>query len=100
SLQVTPEDQSTATIRVAIAEAPLREVEAAVGFGNVECLRTEAQWVHRSWQGGARRLALRGSVSRLGVGEPFAINGGERICASERRDTLFSGNQFDYRLAA
>jgi outer membrane protein assembly factor BamA len=100
SLQATPEDNSTATVRVAIAEAPLREVEAAVGFGTVECLRTDGQWVNRSWTGGARRLALRGSLSRLGVGEPFAINGGERVCSSELSDTLFRGNQFDYRFAA
>ncbi|HEX2166570.1 MAG TPA: POTRA domain-containing protein, partial [Longimicrobiales bacterium] len=100
SLQKTPDDPSTATVRVAIAEAPLREVEAAVGFGTVECLRTNAQWVHRSWTGGARRLQLRGSVSRLGVGEPFAINGGERVCSAQPSDTIFSGNQFDYRLAA
>lgn len=100
SLQLTPDDPSTATIRVGIAEAPLREVEAAVGFGTIECLRTDAQWVHRSWTGGARRLALRGSLSRLGVGEPFALNGGERVCANEPGDTIFSGNQFDYRFAA
>jgi outer membrane protein assembly factor BamA len=99
SLQRTPEDNSTATVSVAIVEAPLREVEAAVGFGTVECLRTDGQWVHRSWTGGARRLALRGSLSRLGVGEPFAISGGERVCSSELRDTVFSGNQFDYRFA-
>ncbi|MGH7464068.1 MAG: BamA/OMP85 family outer membrane protein [Longimicrobiales bacterium] len=100
SLQVTPEDESTATIQVAIAEAPLREVETAAGFGNVECLRTDAQWVHRSWTGGARRLALRGSLSRLGVGEPFAIGAGERVCATQPRDSLFSGNRFDYRFGA
>ncbi|HSJ30717.1 MAG TPA: BamA/TamA family outer membrane protein [Longimicrobiales bacterium] len=100
SLQRDPSDNSTATIRVAIAEAPLREVEAAVGFGTVECLRTDAQWAHRSWTGGARRLALRGSLSRIGVGEPFAINGGERVCSTQVADTLFGGNQFDYRFAA
>ena len=100
SLQKSPGDNSTATIQVAIAEAPLREVEAAVGFGTVECLRTDAQWAHRSWTGGARRLALRGSLSRIGVGEPFAINGGERVCSTQVTDTVFGGNQFDYRFAA
>jgi outer membrane protein assembly factor BamA len=100
SLQLTPDDDATATILVAIAEAPLREVETAVGFGNVECLRTEAQWLHRSWTGGARRLSLRGSLSRLGVGEPFAIGAGERICSSEQLDSVFSGNQFDYRFSS
>jgi outer membrane protein assembly factor BamA len=98
SLQRTPEDNSTATIRVAIAEAPLREVDAAIGFGTQECLRTDGQWVHRSWTGGARRLALRGSLSRIGVGEPFAISGGDRVCPTQPSDTVFQGNQFDYRL--
>ena len=100
SLQKSPGDNSTATIQVAIAEAPLREVEAAVGFGTVECLRTDAQWAHRSWTGGARRLALRGSLSRIGVGEPFAINGGERVCSTQLMDSVFGGNEFDYRFAA
>lgn len=100
SLQVAPEDSTTSTVLVAVSEAPLREVETAVGFGTVECLRTEAGWVHRSFTGGARRLALRGSLSRLGVGEPFSINGGERVCPTEAGDSVFSGNQFDYRFSA
>jgi outer membrane protein assembly factor BamA len=100
SLQVNPEDEATATILVAIAEAPLREVETAIGFGNIECLRTDGSWTHRSWTGGARRLALRGSLSRLGVGEPFAIRGGDRLCSGEALDSVFSGNQFDYRFSA
>lgn len=100
SLQLNPEDSTTATVRVAISEAPLRAVETAVGFGTVECFRSEAGWVHRSFTGGARRLALRGSISRIGVGEPFAINAGERICPSEPGDSVFSGNLFDYRFSA
>jgi outer membrane protein assembly factor BamA len=100
SLQARPEDPMTATVLVAISEAPLREVEAAVGFGQVECLRSDASWVHRSFTGGARRLALRGSISRIGVGEPFAINAGERICPAEEGDDVFNANRFDYRLSA
>ncbi|HEX6133029.1 MAG TPA: BamA/TamA family outer membrane protein [Longimicrobiales bacterium] len=100
SLQLTPADSTTATVLVAISEAPLREVEMAAGFGTVDCLRTDAGWVHRSFTGGARRLALRGSLSRLGVGEPFSITGGDRVCPVEAGDSLFSGNQFDYRFSA
>jgi outer membrane protein insertion porin family len=99
SLQAQPQDSTTATVLVAVSEAPLREVETAVGFGTRECLRSEAMWVHRSFTGGARRLALRGSISRIGVGEPFAINAGERICPSEPGDSVFSGNMFDYRFS-
>jgi outer membrane protein insertion porin family len=97
SLQAEPQDTMTATVLVAVSEAPLREVDTGVGFGHVECLRSDAQWVHRSFTGGARRLAVRGSISRIGVGEPFAIGAGERICPSEPGDSVFSSNLFDYR---
>jgi outer membrane protein assembly factor BamA len=100
TLQASPEDLSRATVLVSVVEAPLREVEAAVGFGTIECLRTEGRWTHRSFTGGARRLSLRGSVSRLGVGEPFDIGAGRSICPTEPGDTLFSATGFDYLASA
>jgi outer membrane protein insertion porin family len=100
SLQSVPGDLSRATVLVSVVEAPLRELEAAVGFGTQECLRTEAQWVHRSFGGGARRLSVSGSLSRLGVGEPFAIGAGRRICPRVPGDEALGGDQFDYRLSA
>lgn len=100
SLQVAVEDRTRATVLVSVAEAPVNEVEAAVGFGTVECLRTDAQYVNRSIGGGARRLSVRGSVSRLGVGEPFATGAGRQVCSSFRGDTAFGGAAFDYRLIA
>jgi outer membrane protein insertion porin family len=98
--QVAPGDLSRATVLVSVVEAPLRELEAAVGFGTQECLRTDAQWVHRSFGGGARRLAVTGSLSRLGVGEPFAIGAGRRICPRVSGDDALGADQFDYRLSA
>lgn len=100
SAQRDPQDRSTATITVSIAEAPVREIEAAVGFGTEECLRTEARWVNRSFGGGARRLAVNGSLSRLGVGEPFAIGAGSSVCPGLEGDSVFGGNLFDYRFSA
>jgi outer membrane protein assembly factor BamA len=97
--QANPADEATSTVVVSIVEAPLREVEAAAGFGTEECVRTEAHWVHRSFGGGARRLALRGSLSRIGIGEPFAV-GAVRWACPEVPDIGFGGEQFDYRLAA
>lgn len=98
SLQRSPGDSTRATVLVQLAEAPVHQIDAAVGFGTVECLRTEAQWVNRSFGGGARRLALFGSVSKIGIGEPFDIGSGDQICRAFRGDTALSG--FDYRLSA
>lgn len=96
TLQRDPEDLSRSTVLVSVVEAPLREVEAAVGFGTQECLRTEGRWVHRSFLGGARRLSVFGSVTRLGTGEPFNIGAGRSICPGGTGGGEFGGDAFDY----
>src|SRR5690606_11537082 len=48
TLQVTPADSTTATVVVRVSEGPVHVVEAAVGFGTVDCLRAEANWVSRN----------------------------------------------------
>ena len=98
SLQRVQGDSATATIAVQVAEAPVHQVEAAVGFGTEECLRTEVQWVNRSFGGGARRLALFGSMSKIGTGEPFRLSSGSRLCRSVRGDSI--SDKYDYRLSA
>jgi outer membrane protein assembly factor BamA len=100
TLQADVADRSRATVLVSVVEAPLREVDAAVGFGTIECLRTDGRWVHRSFGGGARHMAVRGSLSRLGVGEPFVIGAGRSVCETVTTDTLFGGHTFDYRFTA
>jgi len=97
SLQAVPGDSVTATIAVQIAEAPVHQVDAAVGFGSQECLRTEVQWVSRSFGGGARRLALLGSVSKIGIGEPLTVGWADRICGAAADSVT---DMFDYRLSA
>lgn len=86
TLQLDPEDRSTATLLVQITEADEHLVEAIAGFGTQDCIRTGAQWVDRSFIRGARRLTLSGSVSRIASG----------LC--EPRDTLFD-RQVDYRFS-
>jgi len=94
SLQVSPGDSTTATVLVRIDEGPVHVVEAAVGYGTVECFRAEGQWVSRSFGGGARRLELVGSLSKIGVG----ASGFGAICGAFEGDTL--ANRLDYRFAA
>ncbi len=97
SLQLTPADSTTATIIVGVAEAPVHQVDASVGYGTVECGRAEVRWVNRSFLGGARRLALSGSVSKLGVGVDRVS---ESVCgAFERGDTSIARG-LDYRFTA
>ncbi len=93
SLQQAPQDSSRATIAARIVEAPEHQVEAALGFGSVECLRTEESWVDRSLGGGARRLEINGSVSKIGIGTGLGGN----LCSAYAGD-LYS-SRLDYQLS-
>lgn len=89
SLQRTLGDNSMATVVVRVAEGPVHLVDAAVGFGTVDCLRAHVEWVSRSFLGGARRLAIEGTVSKIGSGQS--------ICDSFEGDPF--ARDLDYRLA-
>jgi outer membrane protein assembly factor BamA len=98
SLDATPQDSSRATVLVNIAESRVNLVDAILGYGTVECLRTEVDYVNRSFGGGARRLAVNGSVSKIGLGGATASGLGERLCSAFSRDTF--ENTLDFRLGA
>lgn len=96
SLQLTPGDSTTATVRVAISEGPEHVVEAGVGAGTVDCLGVRAQWADRSVFGGGRKVAVTGSMSRIGLGDPVAW--WEDGACSQGRDTVIA-TEVDYRAA-
>jgi outer membrane protein assembly factor BamA len=96
SLQRIPGDSTQATVLVSIAEAPVHQIDAAVGYGTVECARAEARWVNRSFGGGARRLQLSGSVSKIGVALQSVENS---VCGAFQGDTLIAAG-LDYRFTA
>ncbi|HSL69504.1 MAG TPA: BamA/TamA family outer membrane protein, partial [Longimicrobiales bacterium] len=97
SLDATPADSTRAMVMVNIVEAKVNQIDAALGWGSVECLRTEAQYVNRSFTGGARRLAITGSVSKIGLGGATSTGVGESLCRAFQADTF--ENTLDYRLA-
>jgi outer membrane protein assembly complex protein YaeT len=94
SLQAFPGDSARSTVLVTIAEAPVYEVNAALGFGSIECFRSEVSWENRSFAGGARRLTLTGSVSKIGTGTGLRTS----LCRGFASDTL--AQSLDYSLGA
>jgi len=93
-----PPDSARATVEVRIVEGPVHVVDASAGFGTVDCLRAGVQWTSRSLGGGARRLSLAASVSKLGIGAPVDLRAGRAVCR-EFHDEPFR-SRVDYRLAA
>lgn len=88
SLQVHPRDSSRATVLVQITEAPVHVVEAAAGYGSVDCFRARTRWTSRSFGGGARRLILSGAVSKIGIAKPFNFGLQHSICRAFVADTF------------
>lgn len=91
-------DDSTETILVQISENPVYLVEAAAGYGTVDCIRANARWTSRSFMGGARRLVLSGSLSKIGIGAPLDFGMDQSLCSAYRDDDF--GQTLDYRVAA
>src|SRR5688572_1937971 len=104
SLQVSPGDSTTATILVAIAENNEYQAEAGLGFGTEECLGAEGKYVDRSFHGAGRRLALDGSLSKVGVGGPTESKFiGNNICGGSLADVSVIdtiGSALDYQISA
>jgi outer membrane protein assembly factor BamA len=96
TVQAEPSDSSVATVVVRLAEAPVHQIDAGLGWGSVECFRGDARWESRSFGGGARRLVLSGAASKLGIS-----TGLSSIC---RAYSTFASDTFadalDYRLSA
>lgn len=98
SLQVDP-DSAYATVVVRVVEAPRYLAEASAGYGTLDCFRTQSRVVDRHFLGGARRLELTGSVSKLGVGQPLDAGFENNFLCSELEGDPFS-QELNYLLAA
>jgi outer membrane protein assembly complex protein YaeT len=98
TLQLAQFDLATATILVRVVEAPQYLVDATAGYGTVDCLRTSAGWTNRNFLGGARRLELSGSLSKIGVGEPAGFGLEDSLCRALQEDPF--SDTLNYRLAA
>lgn len=57
------EHDSTLNLRMRVREAPLRTVEASLGFGTSELARGQLSWIHRNAFGEGHRFTITGRAS-------------------------------------
>jgi outer membrane protein assembly factor BamA len=62
-------------VRVQVNEGNLHHMRGGVGLSSAEYLNGEVRWSSRSFQGGARRLELRGTVTNLFAGQLEGLPG-------------------------
>jgi len=71
-------------VTVQLREGDLHRVRAGAGWSSDECLDVEARWVSRNFQGGGRRMQLRGRVSNVLARDLYGL-----FCDPGTRDDRF-----------
>lgn len=105
SVEIAPDSlqrdtaQASATVLVRLVEAPQYLVDASVGVGTLDCVRAQVRRLDRNFLGGARRLDLSASVSKIGVGEPLASGLENNFPCRALEEDRFS-DTLNYRFAA
>jgi outer membrane protein assembly complex protein YaeT len=89
---------SLVRIRVTVAEGPRARVRAGVGYGTIDCFRTQATATVANFSGGGRRLDLVGRLSKLGVGAPTRMDLQNSLCSQLKQDRF--SDTLDYTLSA
>ncbi len=77
---------------VRVTEAPRSRLRVGVGYGTIDCLRSQATLSAANVLGGGRRLELAGKVSKVGVGAPTDYGLANSICST------LSGDPFSERV--
>lgn len=88
SASLVDEVDSLVTIAVQLTEGDTRASRTSVGWGNLDCLRTQGSYTDYNFMGRLRRLDLNGRLSKVGVGAPFAFAGG--LCPRAVTRDIFS----------
>jgi outer membrane protein insertion porin family/translocation and assembly module TamA len=78
---------SLVTIDVTATEGELRSTRTSLGWGNLDCGRTQGEYSDFNFLGRLLRLDLTGRLSKIGTGYPFDFASG--LCTSQvKRDPL------------
>jgi outer membrane protein assembly complex protein YaeT len=77
---------SVVPLIVQVTEAPPSRFRAGVGYGTIDCFRSQATLTTANFLGGGRRLDLAGKLSKVGVGAPTNLGLSESICKTLEDD--------------
>ncbi len=79
---------SLVRILVQVSEGPKARLRAGVGYGTIDCFRSQATMSAANFLGGGRRLDLAGKLSKLGVGAPTDWGLANSICSALEGDSF------------
>jgi outer membrane protein assembly factor BamA len=77
-------------LKISAVESDRMRARSTLGWGTLDCFRTQSRFVQQSLLGLGHRLELTGRLSKIGVAEPFSGLSG--LCAARLRGDPFSQN--------
>lgn len=89
--------RDTIGLDLGVAEGDRRRANTSLGWGTLDCFRTQARAVEQDVLGLGHRLEFTGRLSKIGVAEPFS--GLQSLCASRVRSDPYS-QQLNYYAGA
>ncbi len=79
---------SLVRILVQVSEGPKARVRAGLGYGTIDCFRSQATISIANFAGGGRRVDLAGKLSKLGVGAPTDWGLANSVCSALAGDSF------------
>jgi outer membrane protein insertion porin family/translocation and assembly module TamA len=89
-------DSVVVPLAVGLVETPMHSARLGLGYGTLDCFRATSELDDYNFLGDARRLELRGRISKIGVGRP--LDGASSLCPQARNDPY--STRLNYYLGA
>ncbi|HEX2781827.1 MAG TPA: BamA/TamA family outer membrane protein [Gemmatimonadaceae bacterium] len=82
-------EDSLLVVQASLIEGDMRSMQTGVGWGTLDCFRTQAVYGDRNFLGGARRIDVTARLSKLGVADPAKSESiRHSICQPAGRDSI------------
>jgi outer membrane protein assembly factor BamA len=90
-------EDSLLVVQASLIEGDMRSMQTGVGWGTIDCFRSQATYGDRNFLGGARRLDVTARVSKLGIASPTRSDFiTKALCGSAAADSLISARKLNY----
>lgn len=83
-----PPGDTLIVLSVGLIEGNMHSAQVGAGWATLDCFRTQGQYIHRNFLGGARRLELSARLWKIGIGAPLAMS--PAPCARSVQEDPFS----------
>ena len=96
-----PGSDTLVRLLVRVVEAEKLTMRNGIGYGTIDCIRTQSNVRVRNFLGEARLLDLTGRLSKIGVGDPLDFNANNSICPELAHDRFSSDSAgLNYNISA